>query len=142
MAEPNKETVRIALSAAPIRRLPPKIMPAPSTGQASAISRKPPLVAPAISPTPQPLPKPPDPEKQEKEIAVAPPENRGPKQDTARINTLPHPVHPGATTPVAPVVIAPGPGAPAETIPRPLCCALAGISAVIFLIQIWNYVVS
>jgi hypothetical protein len=30
----------------------------------------------------------------------------------------------------------------AETIPRPLCWALAGLSTVIFLIQIWNYVVS
>ena len=29
-----------------------------------------------------------------------------------------------------------------DTIPRPLCWALLAISAVIFLIQIWNYVVS
>ena len=143
MAEPNKETVRIALSPAPIRRLPPKIMPSPATGPASAVPRQPPLVTPATSPTLQPLPKkPPGPEKKGDAIAAAASVNRGPKPETARINILPRPVQSGATTPIAPAVITSAPVIPVETIPRPLCWALAGISAAIFLIQIWNYVVS
>jgi hypothetical protein len=145
MAEPNKETVRIALSPAPIRRLPPKIMPSPSTGPASAISRQPPLLTPATaatSPTLQPLPKLPGQEKEGKAINAAASVNRGPKPETARINLIPRPSQPGTTTPVAPGGINSRPAAPVETIPRPLCWALTGISAVIFLIQIWNYVVS
>jgi hypothetical protein len=142
MAEPNKETVRIALSPAPIRRQPPKIMPSPPTGSASATPRPPAGGAPAISPTLQPLPKGPGPEKQREEIAAAASVNRGPKPETARINILPRPVQPGATTLAAPAVITSAPVVRAEAISRPLCWTLAGISAVIFLIQIWNYVVS
>jgi hypothetical protein len=141
MAEPNKETVRIALSPAPIRRLPPKIMPSASTGPASAIPRRPPLVTPTATPTLQPLPKPSGQEKEGDAIAPAPSVNHGPKQETARIN-IPRPAQPGATPPVAPVVITSRPVVPVETIPRPLCWGLAGVSVVIFLIQIWNYVVS
>jgi hypothetical protein len=131
MAEPNKETVRIALSPAPIRRLPPKIMPSSSTGPASAVGQ-PPRLAPATSPTLQPLPKLPGQEKEGEAITAAASVNRGPKPETARINLIARPPQPGTTTLVAPV----------ETIPRPLCWVLAGTSAVIFLIQIWNYVVS
>jgi len=140
MAEPNKETVRIALSPAPIRRLPPKIIP--STGPASAVPRQPPLLTPATSSTLQPLPKPTGQEKDSAAIAAAASVNRGPKPETARINLIQRPAQPGTTTPVLPVGITPRPVAPVETIPRPLCWALAGVSAVIFLIQIWNYVVS
>jgi hypothetical protein len=142
MAEPNKETVRIALSPAPIRRVPPKIIPSPSTGPAPAVPRQPPLLTPATSPTHQSLPKPPGQEKEGDAIAAAASINRGPKPETARINLIPRPAQPGATTPVAPVVTTSRPIAPVETIPRPLCWATAGISAAIFLIQIWNYVVS
>jgi hypothetical protein len=142
MAEPNKETVRIALSPAPIRRLPPKIMPSAAAGPASAVPGRPPLVTPTVAPTLQPMPKPPGQEKEGDAIAAAAPVNRGPKPETARINLLPRPAQPGGTPPVAPVVITSGPVVPEETIPRPLCWALAGISVVIFLIQIWNYVVS
>jgi hypothetical protein len=142
MAEPNKETVRIVLSPAPIRRLPPKIMPSASTGPAATVPRQPPLVTPSAAPTLQPLPKPPGQEKEGDAIAAAPSVNRGPKQETARINILRRPAQAGATPPVAPVVITSRPVLPVETIPRPLCWALAGISVVIFLIQIWNYVVS
>jgi hypothetical protein len=42
----------------------------------------------------------------------------------------------------APVVITSRPVAPVDAISPPLCWALLGISALIFLIQIWNYVVS
>ena len=116
----------------------------------------------------QPLPKPPGVENGGEASRPVPPvrtdlpgaaANRGPKQETARISILPRPaavapppvnmtktqpllVHPTAATPVAPVVITSKPLAPVDSIPRPLCWAIFGISAVIFLIQIWNYVVS
>jgi hypothetical protein len=68
-----------------------------------------------------------------------------PKNETARISILPRTatIAPAikATQP-APVSTTPQPVAPIDTIPRPLCWTMLGISAVIFLIQIWNYVVS
>ena len=84
---------------------------------------------------------------------------RGPKKETARISVLPRPtpvaapainmtktqpllIHPVGTSPVAPVVITSKPVAPLDAIPRSLAWGLLAISAVIFLIQIWNYVVS
>jgi thioredoxin 1 len=203
MAEPKKETVRIALPprpetagstqneakrdtarivlpsrtpVTPIRRLPPNVTPLPAAGPApeapSVLPRRPPVITPVTSPMLQPLPKPPGIENESDsnnnlrpvpplrdESAAARAVNRGPKQETARINILPRPtpvappainmtktqpllVQPAATAPVAPVVITSRPIVPLETIPRPLCWALVGISAVIFLIQIWNYVVS
>jgi hypothetical protein len=85
--------------------------------------------------------------------------NRGPKKETARISVLPRPtptaapainmtktqpllIHPAGATPVAPVVITSKPLAPVDAIPRSLAWGLLGVSVVIFLIQIWNYVVS
>jgi hypothetical protein len=83
----------------------------------------------------------------------------GPKKETARIRILPRPaatgpsvnmtktqpllVRPATTTmQPAPVVLTSRPLDPFELIPRKFCWTLLGISAVIFLIQIWNYVVS
>ena len=87
--------------------------------------------------------------------------NRGPKKETARISVLPKPassvaptvnmtktqpllLHPTASTPapVTPVVITSKPLPKVDAIPNSLAWGLLGISAVIFLIQIWNYVVS
>jgi hypothetical protein len=85
--------------------------------------------------------------------------HRGPKKETARISVLPRPapvaapainmtktqpllIHPEGTVPVAPVVITSKPIAPVDAIPRSLAWGLLAISAAIFLIQIWNYVVS
>jgi hypothetical protein len=69
-----------------------------------------------------------------------------PKNETARISILPRPaptIAPASNgSQRATVVIASTPVAPIDTIPRPLCWTMLGISAVIFLIQIWNYVVS
>lgn len=126
----------------------------------------------SVSPLLQPLPKPPGTEKEEESGSASPPVspagaqsaspfpvNRGPKKETARISVLPRPVataapainmtktqpllvHPAGATPPAPVVITSKPLMPRETISRPLCWALFAISVVIFLIQIWNYVVS
>ena len=198
MAEPKKETVRIALPprpenasqasevkrdtarivlpsrtpVTPIRRPPPKITPLPSSGATPepppVVPRRPPILSPSNSPMLQPLPKPPGVGNGGEPVRPVPPApadpgtpsmNRGPKQETARISVLPRPavvtpapvnmtktqpllVHPTAATPVAPVVITSRPLQPAETISRPLCWALFATSLAIFLIQIWNYVVS
>jgi len=193
MAEPKKETVRIALPprpeqagsapsiakgettrivlptrtpVTPIRR-PPTITPLPAAETTAdtptpTILRRPPAITPATSPLLQPLPKPPG--DRDEIAAVLPTEipsvHRGPKKETARISILPKPaatpapainmtktqpllVHPPATgVQAAPVIITSKPLAPLDTIPRPLCWAVLGISALIFLIQIWNYVVS
>jgi hypothetical protein len=56
--------------------------------------------------------------------------------------TQPLLVHPPAGITPAPAVITSRPLPRVEPIPRSLCWALFAISAVIFLIQIWNYVVS
>jgi hypothetical protein len=56
--------------------------------------------------------------------------------------TQPLLIQPAAGVQPAPVVITSRPIPRADAIPRPLCWGLFGVSAVIFLIQIWNYVVS
>jgi hypothetical protein len=123
------------------------------------------------SPLLQPLPKPagpaPAPESLTATAAVASPRDGngnapaiqsasslqpGPKKETARIRILPRPavnrtqpllVRPATTAmQPAPVVVTSRPVDPFELIPRRFCWTLLGISAVIFLIQIWNYVVS
>jgi hypothetical protein len=140
MAEPKKDTVRIALPsrtpATPIRRLPPAITPLPSAEPAaeapSALPRRPPFtppVSPASSPLLQPLPK----TAHDESVTAAPSVSSGPKNDTARISFLPRP---------APEVMTSRPVPPVDAIPRSLAWGLLGVSAVIFLIQIWNYVVS
>jgi len=60
------------------------------------------------------------------EISLPPGPDQRPKNETARIAVLPR---------LTPAVVV-------DLIPRPLCWTVFGISAVIFLIQIWNYVVS
>jgi hypothetical protein len=202
MAEPKKETVRIALPrrpeqassgagtvkrdtarivlpsrspVTPIRRLPPKITPLPAAEAAAepttVAPRRPPTISPspaASSPLLQPLPKPPGVEKEaavrpvpvrETAESSAPSVNRGPKKETARISILPRPasspkptinmtktqplvIHPAPGIQPAPVIITSKPVAPADVIPRSLSWTIFAISAVIFLIQIWNYVVS
>ena len=171
-SEPKRETARIVLPArapvTPIRREPPKITPLPAaTGNAptpTILPRRPPTITPNPSPLLQPLPKPPGLENENGPVPRAavesPSVNRGPKKETARISVLPRPtptaapainmtktqpllVHPPTTAvQTAPVIITSKPLAQLDVIPRPLCWALLGISAVIFLIQIWNYVVS
>ena len=201
MAEPKKETVRIALPPRPeqaasapsiakrdtarivlpsrtpvttIRRLPPTITPLPaseSTVEAPSILPRRPPETPAASPLLQPLPKPPGmetdpgaairpvPPARDESVMGALSVNRGPKKETARISVLPRPapvaapainmtktqpllIHPTGSTPVAPVVITSKPVARVDAIPRSLAWGLLAISALIFLIQIWNYVVS
>jgi hypothetical protein len=119
----------------------------------------------------QPLPKPPGiepdpaaairpvPPARDESVTTAPSVNRGPQKETARISVLPSPapvarptinmtktqpllIQPTGSVPVAPVVITSKPVAPVDAIPRSLAWGLLAVSAVIFLIQIWNYVVS
>jgi hypothetical protein len=196
MAEPKKETVRIALppraapkdsgqnggtkdtarivlpSRTPVippRRVPPTIAPADatadSTGESPAISlRRPPIAPP--SPLLRPLPKPPGiaPASEEAASNIAPPAaaqtaevEPGPKKETARIKILPKPVgppkpvvnmtktqplimRPAGTAPVSPITIVTSrPVHGLDLIPRSYCWGLLGISALILLIQIWNY---
>jgi hypothetical protein len=67
----------------------------------------------------------------------------GPKNETARITILPGPPAAAGITQarpaVAPTSIA---SAASDSIPRWFCWGLLGISAFIFLIQIWNYALS
>jgi hypothetical protein len=114
-------------------------------------------VPPTASPLLQPLPKPPGIGAGQSSVAAS--SNGGPKKETARISILPRPapapapainmtktqpllVHPAGSAPAAPVIITSRPVARVDAIPRSLCWALLGMSTVIFLIQIWNYVVS
>jgi hypothetical protein len=158
MAEPNKETVQISMPPrpeqagsarevakpdtarivpptripmTPVRRLPPKITPHIADATAEIASMTPTGASPIL----QPMTKPPGPQ-EGASSPIAAPVDRGAKNETARINILPRPA------PAAPPAINITKTVPIETIPGPLCWALAGISAVIFLIQIWNYVVS
>ena len=125
----------------------------------------------AVSPLLQPLPKPPGVEMSaESRAAIAPlpavsePQpagstQRGPKNETARISILPRPIstpkpsvnmtktqplliQPSPGVQPAPVIVTSKPLDPFDAIPRSFCWGLFGIAALIFLIQIWNYVVS
>ncbi|MDP9097761.1 MAG: hypothetical protein M3N48_02035 [Verrucomicrobiota bacterium] len=133
MADPKTDTVRIVLPSRPpvmpIRRLPPKITTSLSCESIveapSLVPRRPPvsqLALPSPSPLFQPLPKP---------AGV---------ETSAAVGPFP----PGGdvTATAAPRVITSRPVAPVDDIPRSLAWGLLGVSAVIFLIQIWNYVVS
>jgi hypothetical protein len=83
----------------------------------------------------------------------------GPKKETARISILPRPtpvakpainmtktqpllIQPAAGVQPAPVIISSKPLDPFELLPKSFCWGLFGIASVIFLIQIWNYIVS
>jgi hypothetical protein len=168
---PKRDTTRIVLPSrrpsVPVRRSPPTFTPSTatvgSTAESPVISlRRPPVSPPPIStssPLLQPLPKPPGPSPAPQSLtaapAVAPPKNRdgngpaiqsasplqpGPKKETARIRIriLPRPAV--NMTKTQPLLVRPLD--PFELIPRRFCWTLLGISALIFLIQIWNYVVS
>jgi len=131
MVDPKKDTVRIAL--------PTRLEQAPADASAAnqdiariVLPSRPPVTSVRrLPPTIGPFP----PAKDESAMA-APSANPGPKNETARISVLPRPAL------VAPAVITSRPVAPVDAIPRSLAWGMLGVSAVIFLIQIWNYVVS
>ena len=130
MAEPKEETVQISLPPGPepagpalsvAKREGTRIL-LPTRGAGGPILRVPPKITPSSSADAllQPLPKPPG---IEKEIA--------------------RPVPPiAADIQPSPIVITSRPKSSVEAIPCSLCWALLAISTLIFLIQIWNYVVS
>jgi hypothetical protein len=168
MSEPIKEIVRTAPSpassntslpsripAAPIRRVPPKLTPLPGISNPVA-----PTALGTISPVPQSIPKPPGPALDPAfgaEIAPLLPRRVeatasrdsvlgqvGPKKETARLAI--HPKSPLSPSP-APnsTQTSPSPVHPIITsgsIPRSISWVVFGLAALIFLIQILNYVVS
>ena len=160
----KNDTVRIVLPsrtpAGGVRRVPPKLTPVPSPESdaepAPVAPRRPPVVPPkpvALSPLLAPLPNPPALAETERASAT----HSGPKNETARIRSLPQPASNPAISasktqslPIrlptgvrpAPVIISSKPLDPFELLPRSFCWGLFGIASLIFLIQIWNYVVS
>lgn len=155
MSESNKETVRTApppppdnaslpsrIPAAPIRRLPPNLTALPATPTPTTT---PP--ARAISSVPRPLPKPPETNlglRQDPASGDAALAQSGPKKETARVGLVPRPLA-SSSPPLNPRQSAPLPIRrvnPASSIPPPFSWVLFGLAALIFLIQIFNYVVS
>ena len=116
MVEPKQETLQISSSQEPRQ-------PGSATDVAKPDTRR------IVPPTPSIRRLPP-------KITPHQAEATGPKKETARVNIVARPA------PTTPVLVTSRPVVASETIPRPLCWALAGISVAIFLIQIWNYVVS
>jgi hypothetical protein len=95
----------------------------------------------------QPLPKPPGRETPgaitplpASEGEPAPSTEAGPKNETARISILSSPL-PAPKLAIDMVAVA-RPLDPFDAVPKSFCWGLFGIAALIFLIQIWNYVVS
>ena len=146
----------------PPRRPPP---PSPvSTGPRAESSiiplRRPPVLPPAtasplLHPLPKPAGSPPAPSEAQTNllpridapatsgnlagVSVQP----GPKKETARVGVLPRPLPPPANVQPAPGMVATFNAIDAfDSIPRWFCWGLLGISAFIFLIQIWNYALS
>ncbi len=67
----------------------------------------------------------------------------GPKKETARVNILSRASAPPALMQTAPALVATSVSIdPFDSIPRWFCWGLLGLSALIFLIQIWNYALS
>ena len=165
MAEPPKESVHSALPQKPETTpvIPPRRSPPPSPagpgprGESPVIPLRPPPASPlqaGASPLLRPLPKPTGPPLSLSEpaaslLAVAASEDfadgsgrPGPRKETARLNLLPE-LSAAATLPSAPIMAATSNGLEAfDSIPRWFCWSLLGISALIFLIQIWNYALS
>jgi hypothetical protein len=66
----------------------------------------------------------------------------GPRKETARLKLLPE-LSAAATVPSASILAATSGGLDAfDSLPRWFCWSLLGLSALIFLIQIWNYALS
>jgi hypothetical protein len=158
-----REAARIVLPSrtpmAPVRRLPPALTPSvtqkieAATEGPRVLPRRPPVTPPGSNSTPlspkaegppaiRPFPL-------EREGNKAPPAIRGPRNETARISVLPRPT-PGPPGPATgthtqrlPIDSPESTSFPArDAIARPLAWTAFGAAAVIFLIQIWNYVVS
>ena len=150
-------TARAPLPPAPSKAVPPPpsfpIKP-PQSGTSPTAAAAPPLAPKITPPPPRPL-------SSERPMAPGP----GPKKETARITVLPDPpakpagavqmkktqplsTMPEPVTPISPIKVTPV-AAPAPALrPMPvaddsismgLCWGLLGVSALVLLIQIWNY---
>ena len=165
MAEPPQESVRNALPQKPETT---PVIPAASGNALSRTEsplipvRRPPAFPTQVTTSPvlQPLPKPAgaSPISSEPSRGLLPTaadrratsanfasvSNRPhPKNETARIAILPklpEPAHPPQTRPG--IVATSTAIGTFDSIPRPFCWGLLGLSALIFLIQIWNYALS
>ena len=87
-----------------------------------------------------------EPKKETVQISLASgPQQAGPAPSVPKRDAIPIvlPMRPPSVLPQpAPAVIPSRLVTPVDAIPPPVCWALLGISTLIFLIQIWNYVVS
>jgi hypothetical protein len=163
-AEPKKETVRVTLPSQPTAAPPDAPSEKRDTVRINLPTRPP--VSPSTNPA-QNAPKPEPPAARPPATTagstaaaamplpvIPPPDERGPKKETARITVLPDPpARPGvqmkttqplidmpvASAPETPVTVAPQPRVTIDQIPKPLCWALLGVSAAILIIQIWSY---
>jgi len=156
----KRETVRITLPSRP-----PTSAPLPPTGVPATAAPHPPVAKPLIPPAPTKAVQPPRFVPPPVSAAVPPMPNisplPGPKKETARITVLPDPPAapptvqmkktqplinmPAASVPmpVTPVTVANEPEIGAtimDGIPIAFCWALVGVSAVVLLIQILNYI--
>lgn len=141
----------------PPRRSPSPVSTSPPAQPPTIPSRRPPVPPPqaASSPPLRLVPKPQAPSEVERNqlprpdapmasqafarVSVQP----GPKKETARITTLSRASAPPAIVQPAPDLAATSNSIdPFDFIPRWFCWGLLGLSALIFLIQIWNYALS
>ena len=168
MAEPPKESVRSALPqklettpVIPPRRSPPPVSTV-SRGESSLSPlRRPPTLPAHITAQPvlRPLPKPADtspPSKPARAPLPSAADGSATSETVAFVSNQPHPKNETARITISPKLpaaadrpqIRPGSVSTSaaisafDSIPRPFCWALLGISALIFLIQIWNYALS
>ena len=147
----SRDTMRINLPARP----PSTVPPPPARPPDSVKSVKSPQFFPPSLPSPPSSPKPPAASHPMASSSAA--SSPGPKKETARIAVLPDPrpnaspalpmkknqpliTMPESTSQSAPLTVAPkDTSAMVDAIPMPFCWTLLGVSTVILIIQIWNY---
>ena len=155
--EPKKETVRITVPPRPETK-PPGAESESRDAVRINLPARPPVKAPSPAPAAPPGASPPAPPRPGAgSLPVAPARGPGPKIETARVSspgdpasrsaapvqmkkTQPLVTMPETTAPPSvPLTVTSEPPSPAETLPMRLCWAVLGVSAVILIIQIWNY---
>jgi hypothetical protein len=158
---PKRETVRINLpprtpnnfAGGAVTPKPPSAPVLPGLGQAS---KPPSFPLPSIAESAPSSVHSPSIAEELAEAPIAAPLSPGPKKETARIVTLPESrassptvkmsktqpliTAPEPMTQTAPIFVEPAVATnPIEAIPVPLCWMLAGLSALLFIIQLWIY---
>jgi hypothetical protein len=145
-APPRPSLAQTPLPPAPAQRVAPPPLsrpvppPLPSGGSASGAVASPPSSAPKVPPPPAPVPLGPGPKKETARISVLPVSAARATPSVEMKKTQPLVTMPAPTPQAAPLTVAPGTTQPiADEIPISVCWALLGVSAVILIIQIWNY---